>query len=249
MSKVLLVTGAGRGIGAAIARAAGKAGYRVAVNYGRSKDAAEAVVRDIVGGGGEAFAVQGDVASESEIERLFKAVDDRYGRLDALVNNAGVIGPYGRLENLKAKDVEPLLAINVTGALICAREAVRRMSTARGGKGGVIVNISSAATTLGSPNEFIAYAASKGAINSMTIGLAKEVGNEGIRVNAVEPGLIETEIHEAAGPPGRLARLTPGVPLGGRAGTADEVAGPVLFLMSDAASYMTGAIIRVSGGR
>jgi NAD(P)-dependent dehydrogenase (short-subunit alcohol dehydrogenase family) len=165
------------------------------------------------------------------------------------VNNAGVIGPYGKLEALQAKDVEQLLAINVTGALICAREAVRRMSTARGGKGGVIVNISSAATTLGSPNEFIAYAASKGAINSMTIGLAKEVGNDGIRVNAVEPGLIETEIHEAAGPPGRLARLTPGVPLGGRPGTAEEVAGPVLFLMSDAASYMTGAIIRVGGGR
>jgi NAD(P)-dependent dehydrogenase (short-subunit alcohol dehydrogenase family) len=249
MGKVLLVTGAGRGIGAAIARAAGKAGYRVAVNYGRSKEAAEAVVRDIVNGGGEAFAVQGDVASESAVERLFKTVDDRYGPLDALVNNAGVIGPYGRLEALQAKDVEQLLAINVTGALICAREAVRRMSTARGGKGGVIVNISSAATTLGSPNEFIAYAASKGAINAMTIGLAKEVGHEGIRVNAVEPGLIETEIHEAAGPTGRLARLAPGVPLGGRAGTPEEVAGPVLFLMSDAASYMTGAIIRVGGGR
>lgn len=249
MSKVVLVTGAGRGIGAAIARAAGKAGYRVAVNYGRSREAAEAVVHDIVSGGGEAFAVQADVASESEVERLFKTVDGKYGRLDVLVNNAGVIGPYGKVEALKAKDIEALLAINVTGALISAREAVKRMSTSRGGMGGVIVNISSAATTLGSPNEFVAYAASKGAINSMTIGLAKEVGNEGIRVNAVEPGLIETDIHEAAGPTGRLARLTPSVPLAGRAGTAEEVAGPVLFLMSDAASYMTGAIVRVGGGR
>jgi NAD(P)-dependent dehydrogenase (short-subunit alcohol dehydrogenase family) len=249
MVKTVLVTGAGRGIGAAIARAAGQAGYRVAVNYARSKDAAEALVGEIRQHGGDAIAIQGDVASESDIERLFKTVDEKFGRLDALVNNAGVIGPYGKVEALKAKDVEQLLAINVTGALICAREAVRRMSTAHGGKGGVIVNISSAATTLGSPNEFIAYAASKGAINSMTIGLAKEVGNEGIRVNAVEPGLIETEIHEAAGPPGRLARLVHSVPLEGRAGTAEEVAGPVLFLMSDAASYMTGAIIRVGGGR
>ncbi|GAB2175919.1 SDR family oxidoreductase [Dongia sp. agr-C8] len=249
MSKTVLVTGAGRGIGAAIARAAGKAGYRVVVNYAHSKGAAEALAGEIKQHGGEAVAIQGDVGVEADIERLFKAIDDKYGPLDALVNNAGVIGPYGKVEALKARDVEQLLSINVTGALICAREAVRRMSTAHGGKGGVIVNISSAATTLGSPNEFIAYAASKGAINSMTIGLAKEVGNEGIRVNAVEPGLIETEIHEAAGPPGRLARLTPSVPLGGRGGTADEVAGPVLFLMSDAASYMTGAIIRVGGGR
>jgi NAD(P)-dependent dehydrogenase (short-subunit alcohol dehydrogenase family) len=249
MTKTVLVTGAGRGIGAAIARAAGQAGYRVVVNYARSKDAAEAVVGEIRQHGGEAVAIQGDVGVEADIERLFKAIDEKYGPLDALVNNAGVIGPYGKVEALKAKDVEQLLAVNVTGALICAREAVLRMSTAHGGKGGVIVNISSAATTLGSPNEFIAYAASKGAINSMTIGLAKEVGNEGIRVNAVEPGLIETEIHEAAGPTGRLARLSPSVPLGGRSGTAEEVAGPVLFLMSEAASYMTGAIIRVGGGR
>jgi NAD(P)-dependent dehydrogenase (short-subunit alcohol dehydrogenase family) len=247
MSKVLLVTGAGRGIGAAIARAAGKAGYRVAVNYSRSREAAEAMVHDIVSDGGEAFAVQGDVGSESDVERLFKTVDDKYGRLDALVNNAGVIGPYGRLDAVKAKDVEALLAINVTGALICAREAVRRMSTKHGGKGGVIINISSAATTLGSPHEYIAYAASKGAINSMTIGLAKEVGLEGIRVVAVEPGLIETEIHESA-PAGRLERLGPTVPIG-RVAPPEEVAEPVLFLMSDAASYITGTVLRVAGGR
>jgi NAD(P)-dependent dehydrogenase (short-subunit alcohol dehydrogenase family) len=247
MSKVVLVTGAGRGIGAAIARAAAKEGYRVVVNYGRSREAAEGVVRDIAAGGGEAIAVQADVASETEVERLFRTIDEKYGALDALVNNAGVIGPYGKLAALKAKDVESLLAVNVTGALICAREAVKRMSTAHGGKGGVIVNISSAATTLGAPNEFIAYAASKGAINSMTIGLAKEVGLEGIRVVAVEPGLIETEIHETA-PAGRLERLGPTVPIG-RVAPPEEVAGPVLFLLSDAASYITGTVLRVAGGR
>jgi NAD(P)-dependent dehydrogenase (short-subunit alcohol dehydrogenase family) len=248
MDKVLLVTGAGRGIGAAIARAAGKAGYRVAVNYARSKAPAEALVGEIRQHGGEAIAIQGDVAQEGDVERLFQTVDAKLGRLDALVNNAGVIGPYGKVEALSAQGVQDMLAINVTGAFICAREAVKRMSTAHGGQGGVIVNISSAATTLGSPNEYVAYAASKAAINTMTIGLAKEVGREGIRVNAVEPGLIETEIHDAAGP-GRLERLAPTVPLAGRTGTAEEVAGPVLFLLSDAASYMTGAIIRVGGGR
>jgi len=248
MTKTVLVTGASRGIGAAIARAAGQAGYRVAVNYARSKDAAEALVGEIKQHGGQALAIQGDVGVEADVERLFKTVDAELGRLDALVNNAGIIGPYGKVEALKAQAVQEMLAINVTGAFICAREAVKRMSTAHGGQGGVIVNISSAATTLGSPNEYVAYAASKGAINSMTIGLAKEVGREGIRVNAVEPGLIETEIHEAAGP-GRLERLAPTVPLGGRTGTAEEIANPVLFLLSDAASYMTGAIIRVGGGR
>jgi NAD(P)-dependent dehydrogenase (short-subunit alcohol dehydrogenase family) len=248
MNKTVLVTGAGRGIGAAIARAAGKAGYSVAINYARSKDAAEALAGEIRQHGGEAVAIQGDVALDGDVERLFRAVDEKYGRLDALVNNAGIIGPYGKVEALRAAAIQDMLAINVTGAFICAREAVKRMSTARGGQGGVIVNISSAATTLGSPNEYVAYAASKAAINTMTIGLAKEVGHEGIRVNAVEPGLIETEIHEAAGP-GRLERLSPSVPLGGRSGTAEEVAGPVLFLMSDAASYMTGAIVRVGGGR
>lgn len=247
MDKVVLVTGAGRGIGAAIARAAGKAGYRVVVNYGRSREAAEAVVRDIVSGGGQAIAVQGDVASESDVVRMFQTVDDTYGRLDALVNNAGIIGAFGRVDAVTAQSIQELLAINVTGAFICAREAVRRMSTERGGRGGVIVNISSAATTLGAPNEFVPYAASKGAINTMTIGLAKEVGREGIRVVAVEPGLIATEIHESA-PAGRLERLGPTVPIG-RVAPAEEVAGPVLFLLSDAASYITGTVLRVAGGR
>ena len=247
MDKVLLVTGAGRGIGAAIARAAGKAGYRVVVNYGRSKDAAEGVVAAIVKAGGQAIAVQGDVAQEADVERLFKTIDEKYGRLDALVNNAGIIGPFGRVDAIQSKSLQDLLAINVTGAFICAREAVKRMSTERGGKGGVIVNISSAATTLGAPNEFVAYAASKGAIHTMTIGLAKEVAREGIRVVAVEPGLIETEIHDVAGP-GRLDRLGPTVPLG-RVAPPEEVAEPVLFLLSDAASYITGTVLRVAGGR
>ena len=247
MDKVLLVTGAGRGIGAAIARAAGKVGYRVVVNYGRSREAAEGVVRDIVSSGGEAIAVQGDVAVEADVERLFRAIDEKYGRLDGLVNNAGIIGQFGRVEDASAQAIQELLAINVTGAFICAREAVRRMSTARGGRGGVIVNISSAATTLGAPNEFVPYAASKGAINSMTIGLAKEVAREGIRVVAVEPGLIATEIHDAAGPD-RLERLGPSVPIG-RVAPPEEVAEPVLFLLSDAASYITGTVLRIAGGR
>jgi NAD(P)-dependent dehydrogenase (short-subunit alcohol dehydrogenase family) len=223
MSKVVLVTGAGRGIGAAIARAAGQAGYRVAVNYSRSKDAAEGVVRDIVAAGGEAIAVQGDVASEAEVVRLFQTVDETYGALDALVNNAGIIGDYGRIDAVSAQSIQNVLAVNVTGSFICAREAVRRMSTVHGGKGGVIINISSAATTLGAPNEFVPYAASKGAINTMTIGLAKEVAREGIRVVAVEPGLIATDIHEAA-PAGRLETLGPTVPIG-RVAPPEEVAG------------------------
>ena len=244
MSKVLLVTGAGRGIGAAIARAAGKEGYKVVVNYGRSKDAAEGVVRDIKAAGGEAVAIQGDMASERDIVALFAAVDKTYGRLDALVNNAGVIGPRGRVETFRGAEIAELLAINVTSVLLCSREAVKRMSTAQGGKGGAIVNIGSAATRLGAAGEYVPYAASKGAINTFTIGLAKEVAQEGIRVNTVEPGLIATEIHAE----GRLERLGPTVPMGRVAGP-EEVAGPVLFLLSEAASYITGTIVTVSGGR
>jgi NAD(P)-dependent dehydrogenase (short-subunit alcohol dehydrogenase family) len=244
MSKVLLVTGAGRGIGAAIARAAGKEGYTVAVNYSRSKDHAEQVVRDIAAAGGEAMAVQGDMASEKDIKAVFTAIDKAYGRLDALVNNAGIIGPHGRVDQVDGQAIAELLAINVTGAFLCSREAVKRMSTTHGGKGGAIVNIGSAATRLGGSGEYVPYAASKGAITTLTIGLAKEVALEGIRVNTVEPGLIETDIHYA----GRLDRLGPTVPMG-RIAPPEEVAGPVLFLLSDAASYITGSIVTVTGGR
>jgi NAD(P)-dependent dehydrogenase (short-subunit alcohol dehydrogenase family) len=244
MNKVLLVTGAGRGIGAAIARAAGKEGYRVVVNYSRSKDQAESVVRDITGIGGEAIAVQGDMGAERDIKAVFAAIDKTYGRLDALVNNAGVIGPHGRVDEVEADAIAALLAINVTGAFLCAREAVQRMSTKHGGKGGGIVNIGSAATRLGGPGEYVPYAASKAAINTMTIGLAREVAREGIRVNTVEPGLIVTDIHYE----GRLDTLGPTVPMG-RVAPPEEVAGPVLFLLSDAASYITGSIVTVTGGR
>jgi NAD(P)-dependent dehydrogenase (short-subunit alcohol dehydrogenase family) len=244
MSKVILVTGAGRGIGAAVARAAGKQGYKVVVNYSRSKEAADGVVRDIEAAGGEAIALQGDMASERDIVALFAAIDKTYGRLDALVNNAGIIGPHGRVDKVEAGAIADLLAVNVTGVFLCSREAVKRMSTAHGGRGGAIVNIGSAATRLGGAGEYVPYAASKGAINTLTIGLAKEVALEGIRVNTVEPGLIVTDIHYE----GRLEKLGPTVPMG-RVAPPEEVAGPVLFLLSDAASYITGTIVTVSGGR
>lgn len=246
--KVLLVTGGSRGIGAAICRLGSKAGYRVAVNYASNQNAADALVSEIKAAGGEAFAVKGDVGSEADVVAMFGAVDRAYGRLDAFVNNAGIVDVKARVDEMDVARLERMMRINVVGSFLCAREAVKRMSTRHGGPGGSIVNISSAAAVLGSPGEFVDYAASKGAIDTFTIGLAREVALEGIRVNAVRPGLIDTEIHASGGQPDRIERFRDILPMK-RAGTADEVAGAVLYLLSDAASYTTGAILNVSGGR
>ncbi|MER9843235.1 SDR family oxidoreductase [Mesorhizobium australicum] len=246
--KVLLVTGGGRGIGAAICRLGSEVGYRVAVNYASNKAAADALVAEIRNGGGEAVAVRGDVGKETDIVAMFGAVDRAFGRLDAFVNNAGIVDVKARVDEMDVSRLERMMRINVIGSFLCAREAVKRMSTRHGGSGGAIVNISSAAATLGSPGEYVDYAASKGAIDTFTIGLAREVALEGIRVNAVRPGIIDTEIHASGGQPDRIERFRDLLPMK-RAGTADEVAGAVLYLLSDAASYTTGAILNVSGGR
>ena len=247
-SGTLIVTGGGRGIGAATARLAARHGYAVAVNYVADESAASSVAREIEQGNGRAVAIQADVSKEKEVVQFFETAEKVLGRVVGLVNNAGITGGFSRLEDLEAANLERVVAINVTGAMLCAREAVRRFSTRRGGSGGAIVNISSRAAQLGSPGEWIHYAVTKGAIDTLTIGLAREVASEGIRVNAVAPGLIETDIHAAAGEPGRPQRLAAGIPLG-RAGKPEEVAEAVLWLLSPAAGYITGAILPVSGGR
>jgi NAD(P)-dependent dehydrogenase (short-subunit alcohol dehydrogenase family) len=248
MNKTILVTGGSRGIGAACALLAARRGYTVCVNYRDNAAAAADVVRAIEVAGGQAFAVAADVADEAAVERLFAAIDARCGRLDALVNNAGILARQARVENMDAARIQRILATNVTGSFLCAREAVRRMSTSHGGQGGAIVNVSSRAAVLGSANEYVDYAASKAAVDALTIGLAKEVAQEGIRVNGVRPGLIDTEMHASGGEPGRIARLQSSVPMA-RGGTAGEVAAAVLWLLSAEASYATGTFIDVSGGR
>jgi NAD(P)-dependent dehydrogenase (short-subunit alcohol dehydrogenase family) len=248
MKPILLVTGGSRGIGAATARLAAARGYAVCLSYRSNGAAAGAVVADIERAGGEALAVAADVASEADVLRLFETVDARLGRLTALVNNAGILERQTTLLNTDAARWQRVLATNVIGSFLCAREAVRRMSTGLGGAGGAIVNVSSMAAKLGSPGEYVDYAASKGAIDSLTIGLAKEVAAEGIRVNAVRPGVIYTEIHASGGEPGRVDRVKAAVPMQ-RGGTAEEVARAILWLLSDEASYSTGAFIDVSGGR
>ncbi|PDQ19139.1 NAD(P)-dependent oxidoreductase [Mesorhizobium sanjuanii] len=246
--KVLLVTGGSRGIGAAICRLAAAAGYRVAVNYASNENAARSLVAEIETGGGEALAVKGDVGVEADVMGMFEVVDRAWGRLDAFVNNAGIVDVKARVDEMSAARLERMMRINVVGPFLCAREAVRRMSTRHGGKGGAIVNISSAASVHGSAGEYVDYAASKGAIDTFTVGLAREVATEGVRVNAVRPGIIDTEIHASGGQPDRIARIKDMLPMK-RPGTADEVAHAVLYLLSDEASYTTGAILNVSGGR
>ncbi|HEX5128174.1 MAG TPA: SDR family oxidoreductase [Usitatibacter sp.] len=245
---VVIITGGGRGIGAATAKLAAERGYAVCVNYRSDAAAAEAVVAHAKGHGVKAIAVQGDVAKEADVVRLFDAAARELGPVTALVNNAGILERQCRLDEMEAARFERVFATNVTGALLCAREAVRRMSTRHGGRGGAIVNVSSMASRLGSPGEYIDYAASKGAIDTLTIGLAKEVAEEGIRVNSVRPGVIHTDIHAAGGEPGRVERVKNAVPMK-RGGQPEEVAHAILWLLSPESSYSTGTFIDVSGGR
>ena len=247
-AKVLLVTGGSRGIGASVCRLGAAAGYKVAVNYASNAEAAEKVVADIRAGGGDAISVQGDVGSEPDVLAMFDLVDHTYGPLDALVNNAGVVDRKARVDEMDLARLERMMRINVIGSMLCAREAVKRMSTLHGGKGGAIVNLSSMAAVIGGANDYVDYAAAKGAIDSFTIGLSREVATEGIRVNAVRPGIIDTEIHASGGQPDRAAAMSVNVPMK-RPGTADEVAQAILWLLSDQASYSTGTIVTVGGGR
>ena len=246
--KVVLVTGGGGGIGAATALLAARRGYAVAVNYLRDADAADEVVARIVADGGDAVALQADVAVEAQVAGLFARVDARFGRLDALVNNAGVLETQMRLDSMDAARVRRVLDANVVGPLLCCREAVRRMSTRHGGQGGAIVNVSSVAALTGSPGEYVDYAASKGALDTLTRGLAQEVAQEGIRVNGVRPGFIYTGMHASGGEPGRVDRVKAFVPMR-RGGQPEEVARAILWLLSDEASYSTGGFIDVAGGR
>jgi NAD(P)-dependent dehydrogenase (short-subunit alcohol dehydrogenase family) len=248
MNNVLIVTGAGRGIGAATARLGAARGYAVCVNYLNNRVAADAVVADIRAKGGKAIAVAADVASEEAVLAMFNTVDRELGTVTALVNNAGILETQMRLDKMDAARINRILATNVTGSFLCAREAVRRMSTLHGGKGGSIVNVSSAAARLGSANEYIDYAASKGAIDTLTIGLSREVAAEGIRVNAVRPGYIYTDMHASGGEPGRVDRLKDSVPMK-RGGHPEEVAQAILWLLSDEAGFATGTFIDLAGGR
>ncbi len=248
MNQIALITGGSRGIGAATALLAARRGYAVAVNYTSNSSAAEAVVRQIRTDGGKAIAVQADVGVEADILAMFAQVDAQFGRVTALVNNAGVVDVGARVEAMGAARLRRMFDINVIGSFLCAREAVKRMSTKHGGAGGAIVNLSSVAAKLGGPGQYVDYAASKGAIDSFTTGLAKELATEGIRVNAVRPGIIDTDIHASGGEPDRARQMAPLVPMQ-RAGTAAEVAQAIVWLMGEESAYCTGAFIDVAGGR
>ena len=248
MDKVLIVTGGSRGIGAATARIAGRRGYAVCVNFLKNKVAAKQIVDKINADGGQAIAVGADISKEEEVLELFSTVDDRLGKISALVNNAGILESQMRIEDMDSKRLNRVFLTNITGSILCAREAVKRMSIKNGGNGGTIVNLSSAAARLGSPGEYIDYAASKGAIDTFTRGLAQEVAEEGIRVNAVRPGVIETDIHASGGEPGRVERIKDTIPLK-RGGKPEEVARSIMWLLSSESSYTTGSLLEVSGGR
>ncbi len=247
-SPVLLVTGGSRGIGAAACLAAARHGWRVAVNYASNEEAANAVVSEIKKAGGDAITIKGDVGNAADIVSMFEAVDRHFGRLDGLVNNAGIVDYIARVDEMSAERLERMMRINVTGSILCAGEAVRRMSTRYGGQGGAIVNISSMAAVIGGPAQYVDYAASKAAIDTLTIGLSKEVAAEGIRVNAIRPGIIETDIHASGGQPDRPKEMASSIPMK-RTGQAEEVADAIVYLLSPSASYITGAILNVSGGR
>jgi NAD(P)-dependent dehydrogenase (short-subunit alcohol dehydrogenase family) len=248
MPGMVIVTGGSRGIGRATAQLAGKKGYAVAVNYVRDRAAADEVVADIKKAGGRAAAIAADVAREEDVRRLFQTAESELGPLTALVNNAGIASQVMRLDAMTTARLRATFDTNILGSFLCAQEAVRRLSTRHGGKGGTIVNVSSVAARIGGAGEWLDYGASKGAIDTFTLGLSKEVAAEGIRVNAVRPGIIETELHARAGAPDRVARFTPMVPMQ-RAGSAEEVAAAILWLLSNEASYVTGAFIDVAGGR
>ncbi|MBB4186907.1 NAD(P)-dependent dehydrogenase (short-subunit alcohol dehydrogenase family) [Sinorhizobium terangae] len=246
--RVLLVTGGSRGIGAAVCIAAASEGWRVAVNYASNRQAADEVVRAVEAAGSAAIAIEGDVGSEAGVTAIFAAVDAAFGSLDGLVNNAGIVGPPQRIDEISPERLDRMFRVNVTGSIRCAAEAVLRMSTRHGGRGGSIVNLSSIAAVLGAPGQYVDYAAAKGAIDTFTVGLAREVAAEGIRVNAVRPGIIDTDIHASGGLPDRARDMAPSIPVQ-RPGTAGEVADAILYLLSDKATYVTGAILNVSGGR
>ncbi len=245
---VLLVTGGSRGIGAAVCRLAARQGWNVAVNYAANRAAADAVVAEVRAEGGGAIAIQGDVGNAQDIAAMFEAVDRHFGQLDGLVNNAGIVDAPQRVDEMSVERLERMMRINVTGSILCASEAVRRMSSKHGGKGGSIVNISSMAAVLGSASQYVDYAASKAAIDTFTIGLSREVATEGVRVNAIRPGVIDTDIHASGGLPNRARDMASSIPMQ-RSGTAEEIADAVLYLLSPTASYITGAILNVSGGR
>lgn len=247
-TRILLITGGSRGIGAATSVRAARAGWDVAINYTRDATAAEAVAAEVRALGRRAMVVQADVAEEAQVLAMFAAVDASWGRVTGLVNNAGIVDLPARVDEMSLQRLQRMWAVNITGSFLCAREALKRMSRRHGGPGGAIVNLSSAAARLGSPNQYVDYAASKGAIDTFTLGLAREVAAEGVRVNGVRPGIIDTDIHASGGQPDRAAQMAPSVPLQ-RAGTSEEVAAAVVWLLSDEASYATGTTIDVTGGR